>query len=252
MSINILYVDRHTVCKLTYIHCMSIEILHVDRHMEECRKSDCLELLRCVSHKPIKTANVTGEKTAIQKHIWGKQNKDTARDDFISVNHKDFTCGISPVLIDGFHVNVVTRGAWRLSSPTHIKTVQTVSWLECCDGRFKLKESRPYHVQMTLHLTDRQYCNFFVWSPYDSHHIRIHRDAKLWETMSVMAKAFHKLCMMPELLGKFFSRVQILQLILPMNTSSTATTTTSSAAVADGETARTNYCVCGGDEDGRK
>lgn len=85
-------------------------------------------------------------------------------------------------------------------------------------------------------------------TPNVSHLERIRCDEALWNVMAERAKDFHKLCIMPELVGKYYSRQQVLRPILPGKSDSTA-------VVSDNGTPTSvtvKYCVCGGDDDGRR
>lgn len=204
---------------------------------------------------------------------WGKQKEETARKDYVaktSINHKDFKCKGSGLILneafpqfgaspDGLiSCECCGDGCLEIKCPYSCKNCSgiEVSWLEYKDGTVKLKQKHPYYyqVQMSLYVTDRHYCDFFVWTPYASHLIRINKDINLWNEMSSKAKDFHRLCMMPELLGKFFTRQQVLKPILPASTSSAAVADLSDGDASDDMDSSRNtiYCVCGGQDDGRK
>ena len=94
---------------------------------------------------------------------------------------------------------------------------------------------------MQLHMTDSDYCDFYVWSPNDTHMERIYKDTEMWESSAEKARTFHKECVLPELLCKFFTRKKTLKPTVNQNTEQ-------DNQVNSGQ----GYCVCGGDDDGRK
>ena len=204
---------------------------------------------------------------------WGKQKEATARKDYvakISVNHKDIKCEESGLFLNETYPQFGASpdelisceccgdGCLEIKCPYLCKDSSCieVSWLECKDGTVKLKQKHPYYyqVQMSLYVTDRQYCDFFVWSPHASHLVRINKDIDLWSKMSRKAKDFHRLSIMPELLGKFFTRQQVLKPILPASTMSASGADLSDRNALDDLNSSTNsmYCICVGQDDGRK
>ncbi|XP_067941880.1 uncharacterized protein [Watersipora subatra] len=48
------------------------------------------------------------------------------------------------------------------------------------NGKLKRESAYYYQVQTQLFLTDRQYCDFFVWSPFGTRMKRVHQDKELW------------------------------------------------------------------------
>lgn len=61
-------------------------------------------------------------------------------------------------------------------------------------------------VQCQLLCTKRTYCDFVVWTTKDIHVERLYPDEKFISTCVEKAKAFFVKGILPELLGKFFSR----------------------------------------------
>ncbi|KAL3854701.1 hypothetical protein ACJMK2_013959 [Sinanodonta woodiana] len=103
---------------------------------------------------------------------------------------------------------------------------------DCCgDGCLEIKcpystKDKPIlDMQMQMFLSDRQYCDFYVWCPNDHHYERIHSK-----------------CEMPELLCQYFSRRQVLSPIAVTNKEKMPISTQSDR----------KYCICGGDDDARK
>ena len=67
---------------------------------------------------------------------------------------------------------------------------------------------------MSLFISNRQHCDFFVWNPYGNHLVRIYRDNGLWTEVSLKAQIFYMKCMMPEILGRYHTRKQVLRPVL--------------------------------------
>jgi len=77
------------------------------------------------------------------------------------------------------------------------------------DGKFKLKKDHLYYYQCQLQLlaTSRQYCDFVVWAANDDLHVEtIHLDRPFIEDKVEKAEKLFWLAVMPELLGKWYSR----------------------------------------------
>jgi hypothetical protein len=93
---------------------------------------------------------------------------------------------------------------WPLFAPT-------TSWLEKRGDELKLKLSHPYRSQMIMqiYVTDRQWCDFFIWTPKGNHLERIFRNEetdKLWETMKTNMEYFWVNDLAPELVDSRFER----------------------------------------------
>lgn len=77
------------------------------------------------------------------------------------------------------------------------------------DGILTLKHEHPYYYQCQLQMvaTARSYCDFVVWSATEDPHIeRIVLDRVFIEEKLVQAEKFFWLAIIPELLGKWFTR----------------------------------------------
>ncbi len=74
-------------------------------------------------------------------------------------------------------------------------------------GNTRLKQEHRYYyqVQAQLHVTDLEYCDFVVWGPHECFIERIFPDGDLFATNLVKVHAFINKCVLPELLGKWFS-----------------------------------------------
>ena len=101
---------------------------------------------------------------------------------------------------------------------------------------------------MQLFITERQFCDFFVRTPNVSHLERIRYDEGLWNVMAEKAKDFHRLRIMPQLLGKYYSRQQVLKPIFHGKSNSNAIVYDNGAPTS----VTVKNRVCGGEDDGRK
>lgn len=61
-------------------------------------------------------------------------------------------------------------------------------------------------VQGQIFIVDVDYCDFIVWTERDTHIERINPDVEFWELALMKAKKFFSLCILPELLGKWYTR----------------------------------------------
>ncbi|XP_062591049.1 uncharacterized protein LOC134252559 [Saccostrea cucullata] len=75
------------------------------------------------------------------------------------------------------------------------------------DGR-RLKRNHQYYyqIQTQIFVCEKEYADFVVWTEKDIHMERVEPDSELWEEMKTKANDFHSLAVMPELVGRFFSR----------------------------------------------
>ena len=82
--------------------------------------------------------------------------------------------------------------------------------LEKCktSGKLHLKHSQEYYYQCQLQLfiTERAYCDFVVWSNDELFVERLSLNQFFIESSLSNAKVFYQQCILPELLGKYFSR----------------------------------------------
>jgi hypothetical protein len=93
---------------------------------------------------------------------------------------------------------------WPLFAP---KT----SWLERRGDELKLKLSHPHLSQiiMQIYVTDRQWCDYFIWTPKGHHVERIHRNEetdKEWTKMKGNMEFFWENDLAPELVDSRFER----------------------------------------------
>ena len=84
------------------------------------------------------------------------------------------------------------------------------------DGKFRLRITHQhYHqVQMQLFVTNREFCDFVVWSPQMLYIERIVPDSVCWAEKSNQGMLFHAKCVMPELCMKYFT---IKSVLVPRN-----------------------------------
>lgn len=64
-----------------------------------------------------------------------------------------------------------------------------------------------YKAQMQIHLAELEYCDIVLWSPTKLLTLRIHPDIKFWVVAKQKALLFHQEIMMPELLGKYYTKL---------------------------------------------
>lgn len=83
-----------------------------------------------------------------------------------------------------------------------------------------------YQVQMQIFVSNLLYCDFVIWSPNIFLKQRIYPDWEFWQQNSKIALQYHAEVIMPELLGKFFTREM-------------------------GAAEVNRYCMCDGIDDGR-
>ena len=76
------------------------------------------------------------------------------------------------------------------------------------DGSLHLKHNHAYYYQcqLQLYVTQRLYCDFVVWTEGNLHIERISKDEAFLKDIIPRAEKFFKLCVLPELLGKWFTR----------------------------------------------
>ena len=88
-------------------------------------------------------------------------------------------------------------------------------------------------MQCQIFSCQATYCDFVLWTEKDLHLERIYPDEELWETASSKAEEFFTKGILPELLGKFYSRVE-----------PPATTAGSVSSAPDGTSSAPLFCYC--------
>lgn len=95
-----------------------------------------------------------------------------------------------------------------LRDSTLTENVDSKSCLENIDGELHLKRSHPYYYQLQtqIFVCEKEYCDFVVWTQNDIHMERIEPDVEFWNQISKKAELFFKDVILPELVGKYYSR----------------------------------------------
>jgi len=80
--------------------------------------------------------------------------------------------------------------------------------LEKQDGKLILKITHPYYyqVQCQLLVCEKEFCDFIVWTEVDVHAERIGVDSELCSKILNKSKLFFLNAILPELVGKLFSK----------------------------------------------
>ncbi|KAL3831391.1 hypothetical protein ACJMK2_023143 [Sinanodonta woodiana] len=83
------------------------------------------------------------------------------------------------------------------------------SCLEDTDHGKRLKRVHPYfyQVQTQIKLCEREFADFVVWTSEEVHIERIELDRDLWEDIISRAANFHNMAIMPEIVSRFYSRL---------------------------------------------
>ena len=98
----------------------------------------------------------------------------------------------------------------------HYQNVQAkkIDLLEMVQGNLHFAKSHAYYykVQAQIHALNVKYADFVVWTQKDIFLERIFPDALFWSECLQKASVFFKKCIIPELIGKFYSRPAIADL----------------------------------------
>lgn len=190
---------------------------------------------------------------------WGMRKEDTARKQYIaqaSRKHTEFECKKSGLHISPLEPHLAASpdgliscaccqdGVLEIKCPFSAACVnditkQKTGCLEVSNNTFKLKRRHAYftQIQTQLFVCQRSYCDFFVWTPADSHLERIFVDADFCEGVVTRSKAFFTMVLLPELLFKTWTSPEsenVLGNVL--------------GDTSDDEALQ--YCYCGGPESG--
>ena len=108
-------------------------------------------------------------------------------------------------------------------------------------GKFQLKRNHSYYFQIQLQMfaSKRGYCDFVVWTTEELHIERITLDEDLMKESVPKAERFYKLCILPELLEKWFTRS-------PVQLGTEQTLQLDAVEDDDG-----SWCICKEDKGGR-
>ena len=79
---------------------------------------------------------------------------------------------------------------------------------QCGEGKYALKHQHQYYYQCQLQIfvTGRSFCDFVVWTQKELHTERLTLDEDLIISALPVAKKFFRMCILPELLGKWYTR----------------------------------------------
>jgi len=88
-------------------------------------------------------------------------------------------------------------------------------YLENKGGKLKLNHNHSYiyQIQTQLYMTKSGYCDFVVWTNMDAHVERIQPDTDLFHTALQKVETFFKCCVLPDILGKWYTRSVEIQVI---------------------------------------
>lgn len=99
-------------------------------------------------------------------------------------------------------------------------------------------------MQCQLYCTKRMYCDFIVWLSEDIHIERIYPDEEFMASCIEKAQYFFQNAVLPELIGKFYSRPDTVSTNLPSESSICE-------SQQDTSTDEQVYCYCKGPESGK-
>ena len=195
------------------------QVLHTDPHQPSLSllKSVCYPEIRRFSTKAT-SWGCTHEKDALEaykKKMTGSHEglKISNCGFFVSVEHPFL--GASPDAL--IHCTCCGQGTIEIKCPlcasdTSLQEAADKTKHFCLnelpDGKFQLLHDHGYFYQCQLQMfvTGRSFCDFVVWTPREIHIERITVDHELIQTVVPQTKEFWKLCVLPELLGKWYTR----------------------------------------------
>ena len=81
--------------------------------------------------------------------------------------------------------------------------------LQNINSEIKVDKKHPYYaqIQTQIHVCEKQYCDFIVWTEADLHIERILADDLLWPKLIQKASLIFHNSVLPEIIGKCFTRV---------------------------------------------
>ena len=105
------------------------------------------------------------------------------------------------------------EGCVEIKCPYNIKEkflleCNRIPFLQKNNDIFHLQHTHAYfyQIQTQLHVCNLSYCDFFVWIKKDYHLERFSKEEKCWADCVRKGSIFFSLCILPELIGKFYSR----------------------------------------------
>lgn len=158
---------------------------------------------------------------------WGCKHEDKARNQYIQVaatKHENFNCDRSGFVIhpdfphlgaspDGLvSCSCCGEGCLEIKCPYCYKDPSDSLLSHSClteennEITLSKKHAYFYQVQMQLFLSKRKYCDFVLWNPTDIKIIRVKPDNEFWINHLEKLELFFKKVILPELMGKVFTR----------------------------------------------
>lgn len=77
-----------------------------------------------------------------------------------------------------------------------------------CGDQYAIERSHElfYRIQLQINLNCSKYCDCIIWTPQKSIIVKVFADTNFWSVEMGKALKFHEHVIMPELLGKFYTR----------------------------------------------
>ncbi|XP_066288919.1 uncharacterized protein [Branchiostoma lanceolatum] len=172
------------------------------------------------------------QKFASDATDWGQCHEATGRDEYIEKmmeSHEGFVTFDS-----GFHINnewpylgatpdglveckCCGKGVCEIKCPFNAKDLpptDLVNTRNFClketDHTIHLDQSHTYYyqVQAQMFICDVEYCDFVVWTKKGVYIERILPNAEFWSNMTLKSKKFFDKAILPEIVGKWFSKTE--------------------------------------------
>ena len=107
-------------------------------------------------------------------------------------------------------------------------------------------------IQCQIFCTKRSYCDLVVWTEKDVHIERIYPDEEFWYQKLPKVQHFFTTAILPELLGRFYSRNQTSDLIHSDSTSDpeSSLSSVSQPSSSSQSVPAQSYCYCHGPDEG--
>ena len=172
-----------------------------------------------------------------QATSWGLEHEKTALKEYCAKtqrSHSCFTLSESGLVVNPLYPHLGAtpdgvvqcaccgKGVVEVKCPFKCKEM---SFMEACqdrtfclnctaDGKFTLKTKHAYYyqVQLQMKLCEVQYCDFIVWRPSELIVLRVLLDEIFIDSAIDKATEFYKVGVLPELLGKWYSKPPASQL----------------------------------------